>query len=542
MRLINYLFNNATWKMALILILSICSGLFGAAIVAVIGKTIAVELTPQEAALWFFVFCVLYVVTKSVSEVWLLKYTQTLVYNYRVGLSDKVANTEQSRLDKIGKDGLMMILTKDLDNFSLAFQLLPASASNIVVIFSCLGYTAWLSWEIFLIFIVTMFFAIGSYLLAEKKPLKILFQARAVLGGLYENLRGVVDGNRELKLNHERKKHFIHDVIAKDAKAFTSLYSESMTRYTWINNFGNILFYQGIAAVLFLLPLISVESIAIITSATLVMLYVVRPISELMTAMPSLRQANVSLERILEIDGDLNNESIELIVPDPFGKSLDLLQIEEVMFSYDGSDHGFTIGPISLDLKPSEIVFIVGGNGSGKTSLAMILLGLYAPSSGQIKLNGIAVNKENIINYRQRFSAVFADSHLFKHLPINPNMDVTKTAQSYLESLELDGKVRIENNEYSTTELSTGQRKRLMLISSYLEDRAFYVFDEWAADQDPDFKRVFYSKILPELKARKKSVVVISHDDRFFDEADRLIWLEEGKIKSEEQRKELLLG
>lgn len=541
MRLIKFLSQNATWKMALISVLSIFSGLFGAAIVAVIGKAITVELTAQQAALWFFTFCALYVVTKSVSEVWLLRHTQKLVYNYRVGLSEKVANTDQSRLDKIGKDGLMMILTKDLDNFSMAFHLLPATASNIIVIFACLGYSAWLSWEIFLIFMVTMFFCVGGYILAEKKPLQLLFKSREVLGGLYENLRGVVDGNRELKLNHGRKKHFINEVVAKDAAEFTTLYSDSMTRYTWTSNCGNILFYQGIAAVLFLLPLVAIETTAILTSATLVMLYVVRPISELMMSMPSLRQANVSLERIMEIDSDLNNESLQLINPDPFGADLKSLELDELTFSYDSSEESFTVGPVSLELRPAEIVFIVGGNGSGKTSLAMLLLGLYTPSSGCMRLNSKDVDQDNIINYRQRFSAVFANSHLFKHLPVNPNIDVTKTALSYLDSLQLSGKVRVENNQYSTIDLSTGQRKRLMLISSYLEDREFYVFDEWAADQDPDFKRVFYTKILPELKARNKSVVVISHDDRFFDQADRLIWLEEGKVKSQEQVKELTL-
>jgi len=60
-----------------------------------------------------------------------------------------------------------------------------------------------------------------------------------------------------------------------------------------------------------------------------------------------------------------------------------------------------------------------------------------------------------------------------------------------------------------------------------------YLFDEWAADQDPVFKKVFYTQLLPELKARGKAVLVISHDERYFGAADRVIRLDYGKLAPE---------
>ena len=68
-----------------------------------------------------------------------------------------------------------------------------------------------------------------------------------------------------------------------------------------------------------------------------------------------------------------------------------------------------------------------------------------------------------------------------------------------------------------------------MLLTAYLEDRAVYVFDEWASDQDPIFKELFYLHILKRLKERQKAVVVVSHDDRYFSAADRIVRLDSGK-------------
>ncbi|MFY9571046.1 MAG: ABC transporter ATP-binding protein, partial [Blastocatellia bacterium] len=104
-------------------------------------------------------------------------------------------------------------------------------------------------------------------------------------------------------------------------------------------------------------------------------------------------------------------------------------------------------------------------------------------------------------------------------------------ARDYLARLELDNKLEINDGVLSTTNLSQGQRKRLALLTAYMEDRAVYVFDEWAADQDPLFKRVFYYHLLPDLKARGKMVLVISHDDQYYHVADRIVKLEYGKIE-----------
>ena len=177
----------------------------------------------------------------------------------------------------------------------------------------------------------------------------------------------------------------------------------------------------------------------------------------------------------------------------------------------------------------------MGGNGSGKSTLAKLITGLYIPESGVVRINGNIVNDDNREWYRQHFSVVFSDFFLFERLLgiTNPNLNVQ--AQEYLQQLRLERKVRIENDKLSTTQLSQGQRKRLALLTAYLEDRPIYLFDEWAFDQDPTFREIFYRQILPNLKQRNKAVLVISHDDHYFDLADRIIKLDYGTIEYDRQ-------
>lgn len=137
--------------------------------------------------------------------------------------------------------------------------------------------------------------------------------------------------------------------------------------------------------------------------------------------------------------------------------------------------------------------------------------------------------------YRQQFSVVFSDFYLFDRLLGLDDFNRDRQTQDYLEQLHLEHKVKINNGAFSTTALSQGQRKRLALLTAYLEDRAIYVFDEWASDQDPAFKKIFYMQLLPELRSRGKAIVVVSHDDRYFDQADRIVKLDYGKVEYDKQ-------
>lgn len=186
-----------------------------------------------------------------------------------------------------------------------------------------------------------------------------------------------------------------------------------------------------------------------------------------------------------------------------------------------------------MKFHPGELIFIVGGNGSGKSTLAKLITGLYIPETGNVYLDDNLIDNHNLEWYRQQFSVVFSDFYLFdRFLGLDSN-DLDIQTQKYLVQLQLDHKVKVNNGVLSTTDLSQGQRKRLALVTAYLEDRPIYMFDEWASDQDPVFKEIFYTQLLAELKNRGKTVLVISHDDQYFYLADRIVKLEYGQVKTE---------
>jgi putative ATP-binding cassette transporter len=274
-----------------------------------------------------------------------------------------------------------------------------------------------------------------------------------------------------------------------------------------------------------------------LTGYVITTLYLMGPLAGVMSSFSLFGRANVALRKVESLGVSLNEHATEECAPgrQEKNRSFERLELAGVVHSYhhEQDDSNFTLGPIHLVFQPGELVFLVGGNGSGKSTLAKIITGLYAPEAGEIRLDGERITNQNRDEYRQLFSAVFGDFYLFDNLLGLEGAGLDEQAQEYLEQLHLQHKVKINNGTLSTTAVSQGQRKRLALLTAYLEDRPFYLFDEWASDQDPLFKDVFYTQLLPELKARGKTVLVITHDDRYFDVADRIIKLDYGKLVKE---------
>jgi len=251
----------------------------------------------------------------------------------------------------------------------------------------------------------------------------------------------------------------------------------------------------------------------------LVLLFAKGPIEQMVMALPALSQAQVSFRRILAIAFDEEGEGTAR--PAAF----ETIALENV--SYRFPETSFALGPVDLQVARGETLFVVGENGSGKTTLIKLLLGLYAPHEGRVLLDGRPVDADG---YRQLFSAVFSDYYLFDDLPAN---DCDASARAWLERLRIARKVDVANGLFTTTELSTGERKRLALVRALLEDRPILMFDEWPADQDPSFRRFFYGELISELKRRGKTLIVVSHDDRYFAAADRIVRLDEGRLSEE---------
>lgn len=281
---------------------------------------------------------------------------------------------------------------------------------------------------------------------------------------------------------------------------------------------------------MFGLPQLTEITTPILSAYALTITYLARPIENIMAVLPVLSRGSVALKNIDELGLSLASQTEttgELRSPRSHFQQIELDQITHTY--YTDRDGQFTLGPISLSFKPGELVFIVGGNGSGKSTLAKLIAGLYEPESGRICWDRQTVNSSRLDDYRQLFSTVFSDFYLFERLLGLQRQNLDIQAQHYLQRLQIDHKVQVNQGVLSTLDLSQGQRKRLALLTAYLEDRPIYLFDEWASDQDPYFREIFYQQILLDLKQQGKAVLVISHDDRYFHLADQLIKLEYGQ-------------
>jgi putative ATP-binding cassette transporter len=265
-----------------------------------------------------------------------------------------------------------------------------------------------------------------------------------------------------------------------------------------------------------------------VTGAVLVLLFVKGPIEQIVSVLPQLDQARTSFRRIAAISAGLDVAEQLPVQGTAAEQHWNEIELRGARYAFPGGAKAFTLGPVDLRIRRGETVFIVGENGSGKTTLIKLLLGLYSPDAGALLLDGRPVSADGVDDYRQMFSAVFSDYFLFDDLP--PGAGSFSRAAAVLDRFAIAHKVRFDGATFATTELSGGERKRLALVQVLLEDRPIMMFDEWAADQDPGFRRAFYMEILPELKRRKKTLIVVSHDDRYFDAADRLIRLNDGRI------------
>jgi putative pyoverdin transport system ATP-binding/permease protein len=296
-----------------------------------------------------------------------------------------------------------------------------------------------------------------------------------------------------------------------------------------------VLIFSLLGLLIFALPALRTTDVQTLTGYTIVILYMLIPLDNLTGLLPQLTRANIALKKIESLGLSLTAESAEKEMTEdaPVGPTWKRLDLVGVTHSYhrERENSVFTLGPINLSFEPGELTFLTGGNGSGKTTLAKLLTGLYLPESGQIYLDGEAITDANRDYYRQHFSVVFSDFFLFESLLGLESNELDDQAREYLVQLQLEHKVQVNKGALSTIDLSQGQRKRLALLTAFLENRSFYVFDEWAADQDPLFRDIFYLQILPELKARGKTVLVISHDDRYYHLGDRLVKLDYGQIE-----------
>jgi putative ATP-binding cassette transporter len=532
MKLSGFLWRTNRGGLLLAMLTSLLAGLGNALLVALISRRLLgdARLSLSGVAVFGGLFLAIVLFDLGTKRI-LSRMTSKTSSRLRVHLAGQMLDAPLPRLERIGTPRLLAILTEDVFRLSQLVNNLPSLGMALATGIACVAYLGWLSPVLLMALSALAVPAIGGYWLIHRQARRLTHEAQQARDTLFQHFKAVTEGAKELKLHAARRQAFFAKLLQPAAETVNRIRNAAHDRHQLAQTWSQSLYFVFILVV-FLLADWHRLPLDVLTGYALIILYLKSSLLVAIGALPLWSDATVALQRIELLGFNLAPEQASVQTLAPTATAPVRIELRAVSYHYASETDavGFILGPLDLNLQSGELVFVTGGNGDGKTTLLKLLTGLYVPASGEIFCNGEPVTEDQREAYRQNFSVVFAEPFVFGHLLGLDQATLDERAREYLERLQLSRKVSVRDGRFSTTELSHGQRKRLALLTAFLEDRSVCVFDEWAASQDPEFREIFYRQLLPELKARGKLVVVITHDDQYFSVADRLIKLGFGRI------------
>ena len=516
-----------------------CSAL----IIALIHRQLRADVAPEPyLPLFYGLFIIAYYILSSYSEYLFLCLSQQELCHLRLRFCRRVLGLPLKRIEQIGGPDLLASLSNDVERIATSLRQLPTLFLNGSMILGAGVYVAWLSWPLFLITLILMSFGVFLYRIPLRR-LSLLqrywVRLREGWDHLFRHFHALTHGTKELLIHRARRETFFDHCLQKTCFQLRDDAIRGKTIQNLFFRVGDTLYFIVLGLILFVFaPWMNIDH-PVLTGYIMAGLFILSPLGSIINFGPNFGEAVIAVEKLNALGVSLGEEADRPEAPETAwgGKAgaKALIRLEGVAYRYrrESDDEEFQLGPITLELHEGETTFIAGGNGSGKTTLLKLLCGLYAPDSGKIFWQGQEVTDDHRETYRQFFSVLFSDFYLFDTLFGLESLRGDGKSREYLARLHLDRKVTIENGKLSTLNLSQGQRKRLALLTAYLEERPVYLFDEWAADQDPVFKSVFYREILAEMKEKGKTLLVITHDDGWYDRADRVVKLRDGQVESD---------
>jgi putative pyoverdin transport system ATP-binding/permease protein len=525
-------------SMPKLLFMSGVGGISNASILAAINAGVEDAGSGRKPGLWaaslFLVALFLFMRSQQYVTITATAEIEAIIHKLRLRIMDMIRRSELLEMEKIGRARIVAAVTSDTAVLTQASNMLCFTVQGAVLIFFVGLYVAYLSLTAFLLTVVIVsgaatIFHYKNRRLSEQKSESAAWERR-----LFDRLTDFLDGFKEVRLNAARSDDLFADALEVSKTAANIKIRTQAETFKMIVT-SQISMYILLGAVVFIAPNLSSLGGASIAKTTTALLFVVGACFGLVQSIPILLNANAAANRISRLEQALQSiliprERPAIGAPRRFQR----IEMRNVVFRYTDrfSDTVFKIGPIDFTLNAGDLVFITGGNGSGKSTFLRVLSGLYPPDSGEVLLDGHPVTNANRDEYRGLVSGIFFDYHLFKRLYGIPEAD-SADVNRLLAQFRLADKTALTDGEFRTLDLSGGQRRRLALIVSLLEKRPIMLLDEWTAEQDPEFRRKFYDELLPEMLRAGATIVVITHDDRYLDELRlpaRRIRMDEGRI------------
>lgn len=526
-------------SMPMILILSLLSGGANAVVIFLITSALFSHMQLAYQLYYFALAFFVYIIGRKVIQTRLVRIANSIVYDLRMRLVQKLFLTSFQRFEKLDRGRVFATLNNDTGQIGGSANVLVQLITSAVTALGAFIYLATIAFWATMVTLAVVVTIATLYAVVSQKSRRYFEDARDTQNVYLGLLNGLLDGFKELSLHVNKKRAYSHDVERSCAE-FRDKVSVAFIKF--INAFlvGESLLIIVLGAVGFGIPRIFPDiGLFTLMSFIMILLYLIGPVNGILNSIPNLVQIRVAWKRVKGFEKDIpaNMASDILEIEQPRTATAASIEAKGVEFEYeaDSEEEKFKVGPVDFYARQGEITFIIGGNGSGKTTLARLLTGLYPPHRGEIKVNGSRRERGDGRPLGEYFSTVFSDYHLFEKLYDVDLEGREGQLREYLSMLRLQDKVNIKNNAFSTIDLSGGQRKRLALLQCYLEDSPIYLFDEIAADQDPEFRRFFYRDLLLRMKKEGKIVIAITHDDHYFDVADKVIKMELGKIEFQER-------
>ena len=537
--LVRYVYTQARGPKILVIVLSILSGLSRASILAAINGAAAAASAKEGLLIYFVAFVAgfgTYLWSTYFTSDRTVVITEGLINRLRMRLCRKVFFTELRFVEDATRPVLSRALIGDINDVGSFIGTILRTLQGAIMLVFAVAYVGWLSMTGLAISLIAASIGVWIYLARYETIARNQLLQRKNQVFLHGQLDSMIDGFKELKSSRAKRSDFVDD-LAKLNDIHREL-AVNTARISLTNRLATqSVTFCLIAAVLFGLPLFFDHDSTMVFQIVTAILFLVGPLESVISAIPKFSKAKVAFENVQKIENDVDRSLSESLVSDSEHSfsGFDSVDIRELVFTYTRQDdeQPFSVGPIDLTIKRGELVFIGGANGSGKTTLLKLLTGLYLPQSGEIRVDGEEVGMEHYQSYRELFGTIFYDFYLFLRL-----FGVTDVNHSELDALlkalKLDDRAHYVDGRFSTTRLSAGQRRRLAYVVAYLDRRQVYVFDEFAAEQDPYFRHYFYFDLLPSLVERGKTVIAVTHDDRYFHLADRLLIMRDGQLEEEE--------
>ncbi|MER0046639.1 multidrug ABC transporter permease/ATP-binding protein [Pectobacterium odoriferum] len=527
MELLRIVYQQYRWPFLVVILLSLLSAALGIGLIAFINLQLIETVNQSLSVLPQFLGLLLLLMGVTlVSQLALTTLGHHFVYRLRGQFIKRILDTHIARIEQIGSAQLLASLSSDIRNITIAFVRLPELIQGIVLTIGSAAYLAWLSPKMLVVTSVWIAVTLWGGFMLVSRVYRHLTQVREAEDRLQKDYETVINGRKELTLNRERAQKLYEEVYQANAQDYRQNVIRADTFHLSAVNWSNIMMLGVIGAVFFMANNLGWADTNVAATYSLTLLFLRTPMLQAVGALPTLLSAQVAFSKLKRFDLADYQEAFSAAVA-PAGWHT--LELRDVVFRYD--DSGFEVGPINLVITRGELVFLIGGNGSGKSTLAMLLTGLYTPVSGSLLLDNRPVTAEAREDYQKLFSAIFTDFHLFGQMmgPQGTEPDIA-LVDSWLDRLNMRHKLTLDNHQVMNLQLSQGQRKRVALLLAVAEQRDILLLDEWAADQDPQFRRVFYLELLPQLRALGKTIVAISHDDHYFEHADRLLEMHQGTL------------